>query len=237
MNRKVEEYKGKHGLLYGVAVLFAALFGVLMYNVMVNGQLPFDQPILDRVYEMRIPGLNIIAELITYLGNWEAIVVIGVLLFAFDQYRKDFGIPVLGLAAATSIINKVVKTIVQRPRPDASMMLIDQGGYSFASGHSITSIAVYGLLVFLLIKHKPNHYKPLAILCAVLAVVIGVSRVYVGVHFPSDVIAGWCEGIALLAIGLVILDKFEMPTLTFEKGALSEEEARKLYGDDDNLNG
>ncbi|MEG0919649.1 MAG: phosphatase PAP2 family protein [Anaerovoracaceae bacterium] len=236
MNRKVEEYKGKHIYLYVLAIVCALGFGVLMYNVMVNGQLPFDQPILDKFYGLRVPAVSIIVELVTYLGNWEAIVVIGVLLFAFEQYRKDFGIPVLALAAATSVLNKVIKVIVARPRPEASMMLIDQGGYSFASGHSVTSIAVYGLLVFLLIKHKPNHYKPLAVLCGVLAIIIGISRVYVGVHFPSDVLAGWCEGLALLAIGLVLLDKFQMPNLTFEKGALSEEEARRLYGDNDNLN-
>ena len=87
--------------------------------------------------------------------------------------------------------------------------MIEEGGYSFTSGHSITSMVVFGLLIYLVRKYVRNR-KAANILTAALAVpwiFIGLSRIYMGVHFPSDVLAGWALGAAVLVGIIVIVEK------------------------------
>ncbi len=93
----------------------------------------------------------------------------------------------------------IVKLIVSRPRPDAS--LTEAGGFSFPSGHSAMSMVVYGCLAFALARAVRGFPRVAFALCgAALVVAIGLSRIYLGVHYPSDVIAGWTTGAAILIV-------------------------------------
>lgn len=99
------------------------------------------------------------------------------------------------------MLNKLIKTAVQRPRPDDVVHLISEGGFSFPSGHSITSMFVFGLLIFL-VRSNVRNKTAANVLTAVLSIpmiLIGLSRIYLGVHYPTDVLAGWCLGIAVTA--------------------------------------
>jgi len=104
-----------------------------------------------------------------------------------------------------------MKHLVLRARPDEVFHLVTQGGYSFPSGHSVTSIVFYGLLLYLIQKHCQNRKLKTALswVCGILAIAIGPSRVYVGVHWPTDVLAGWCIGGGVLLIAILILQKLE----------------------------
>jgi undecaprenyl-diphosphatase len=98
-----------------------------------------------------------------------------------------------------------------RDRPDDILSLIEEGGYSFPSGHANTSIIFYLFLAFLVgraLKQR-KHGDMLALIYAlviILIFLIGVSRVYLGVHYPSDIIAGWCLGGVLLTIFISLYD-------------------------------
>jgi undecaprenyl-diphosphatase len=98
--------------------------------------------------------------------------------------------------AITDATVAVVKLIVERPRPDAN--LTEAGGFSFPSGHSAMSMAVYGCLAFALARACRGFPR---VACALgglaIVVAIGLSRIYLGVHYPSDVIAGWITGAAI----------------------------------------
>ena len=188
-----------------------------------------DFAIEQTVYGWRSPGLNTLIETITYCGNTASIITLILLLLALPKTRVPYGLPVFAAGILTTVIKVIVKTAVARPRPDAVYFLVQETGYSYPSGHSITSVAVYGILAWLLwYYHKPavqaalhlpgaaanaggaagmsGRDRALMILCAFLAFAIGLSRIYVGVHHPTDVLGGWLAGIAtaLLILAAVV---------------------------------
>ena len=195
-------------LLIILMIIGLAGFAVLAYFVVMEGELPFDDPIRHTFYSARQPGLNTLAELVTYAGQWPTILVLCLLLLIYPKTRSAYGVPVTAIAILTQLLEKTVKHIVCRPRPHVSFHLIEQGGYSFPSGHSITGMAVYMLLFILILAYMKSSAKKTALLCLtlVLAFGIGVSRIYLGVHFPSDVLAGWCGAWLMTAIVLLVKD-------------------------------
>ena len=94
--------------------------------------------------------------------------------------------------AFAGILNGILKDFFHRARPDLHR-LIEIGGYSFPSGHAMSAMAVYGALAFLLWRHIPTRMgrSILIILSAIMIFMIGISRVYLGVHYPSDIIGGY----------------------------------------------
>ena len=140
------------------------------------------------------------AFVITALGS--SYVLIGVALSAalglMVRGRWRSALALVVAYAVTDATVAVVKLIVSRPRPDAS--LTEAGGFSFPSGHSAMSMAVYGCLAFALARACRGNLPraAFALAGAGLVVLIGLSRIYLGVHYPSDVIAGWITGAAIL---------------------------------------
>ncbi len=192
-------------------VILAAglLVFVLLAILMATGNLQwFDDPIREWVYSIRNPALTEVLKVITYMGNWQTITLLCIVLLLFRKTRLRYGVPVSAGAIFVTIFNRIIKLIFKRPRPEESLHLIEEGGYSFTSGHSITSMVVFGLLIYLVRKYVKSR-KAANILTAALAVpwiFIGLSRIYMGVHFPSDVLAGWALGAAVL-IGIIVLEE------------------------------
>ena len=112
-------------------------------------------------------------------------------------------------AISVTVINKIIKNLVQRDRPDQIYHLIKQGGYSFTSGHSITSMFVFGMLIYLVRVNVQNRTAAniLTVVLAIPMVCIGLSRIYLGVHYPTDVLAGWALGIAVMMVVIEIADR------------------------------
>ena len=108
--------------------------------------------------------------------------------------------------AITDATVAVVKLVVERPRPDES--LTQAGGFSFPSGHSATSMAVYGCLAFALARAARGFPRVAIVLAGVgLVLLIGLSRIYLGVHYPSDVVAGWTTGGAVVIAAWLIVGR------------------------------
>lgn len=101
-------------------------------------------------------------------------------------------------------VNQLVKFVFRRPRPTHVEHLITQGGYSFPSGHAMGSIVTYGALLFLIIR-ATRAWLPAIVSSMVLLpliALIGISRVYLGVHYPSDIIGGYSLGLAVLSLSI-----------------------------------
>lgn len=198
--------KKKRGVIFAAGLVLFVLLTILM----VTGNLQwFDDPIREWVYSIRNPALTEVLKVITYMGNWQTITLLCIVLLLFRKTRLRYGVPVSAGAIFVTIFNRIIKLIFKRPRPEESLHLIEEGGYSFTSGHSITSMVVFGLLIYLVRKYVRNR-KAANILTAALAVpwiFIGLSRIYMGVHFPSDVLAGWALGAAVLVGVIVIVEK------------------------------
>lgn len=135
----------------------------------------------------------------TVLGDTLPDVIIIAALVLLPLTCKRVGIPVACTAITSTVINKVVKNIVERPRPE--IKLVEAGGFSFPSGHAMNNMAIYlmlALCILPLCKTKLQKGVTLTVLL-VFPIMMGISRIYFNVHFFSDVVCGWCVG-AILAI-------------------------------------
>ncbi len=153
-----------------------------------------------------------IAKIITKLGNAESLILITIILcFVIKNKKIKWAIPINLLCSG--LLNFALKNIIQRPRP-VEFRIIDASGYSFPSGHSMISMAFYGFLIYLVYKTVKNKYlKVISILLLVaLIFLIGVSRIYLGVHYTSDVIGGFLLAISYLTLYIGILKRVNNET-------------------------
>lgn len=152
-------------------------------------------------------SLTPFAKIITWFGSPICLILITILLFVLIKNKKIGLLITINLVAIT-ILNQLLKFILQRPRPE-EFRVINETGYSFPSGHSMISAAVYGLLIYLIYKNiKNKHTKNvLIIILSLLIIMIGISRIYLGVHYTSDVLAGFLLSISYLIFYINITQK------------------------------
>ena len=137
------------------------------------------------------------------------IVWIVALIFLICKKYKDFIIFLFALPI-TQYLYSYIKIIIARPRPPIEMRLIEVKHYSFPSGHSIMSMVLYGLLIYFVYKYVKNQILKIALISvlSILIIAIGFSRVWLGVHFPTDVIGGFALGICCLCL-FIYIDNFK----------------------------
>lgn len=172
------------------------------------GPTPQDLAVLEFMVSIRNDFLNVVVAAITHCGDTVTIVALCAILVILPT-RKKYGFP-LTLAALTGLaIYKPMKHIFLRARPDVMYHIVEQGGYSFPSGHSTSSIIVYGLLLYLIRKHCKNERvkNVLSAVCIFLACLIPPSRLYVGVHWATDVICGIFIAFGVVSLAIVILER------------------------------
>ena len=181
----------------------------MLYCVRSGCAAGFDDPVRYFFYGMRNDILTPVVKAVTYLGNWQSIVIICLILLVLRPTRLIYGVPVSAGAAFVTVLNKLIKNLVQRPRPDDIVHLVSEGGFSFPSGHSITSMFVFGILIYLVRTNVRNRAaaNTLTAILAIPMICIGISRIYLGVHYPTDVLAGWFLGIATIAGAVLLIDK------------------------------
>ena len=152
-------------------------------------------------------NLTPIVKYITQLGGAIGLITLAVILtFTIKNKRNSLLIWMnLGISA---LLNQILKYIIQRPRP-TEFRIIDESGYSFPSGHSMVSAGFYGFLIYLIYKNIENKYLKwgLISLLSLLIILIGTSRIYLGVHYTSDVLAGFLIAISYLIIFITMINK------------------------------
>ena len=141
-----------------------------------------------------------IAKFITNLGGAIFLILLTITLFILIKNKK-IGISIFSNLVIITVLNQLLKRILQRPRP-TEYRIIEETGYSFPSGHSMVSMAFYGYLIYLIYKYVKNKYiKWISIiLLSILICSIGISRIYLGVHYTSDVLGGFFISISYLII-------------------------------------
>ena len=185
--------------LAGAAVCFV-LFILLTVAVSAGKTQTLDETLAGHFYDLRSAGLTVLAKAVTVLGNWYSITVVCAILLIVPVTRRDWGIPIAVVAVITNAVRAIVKALVARPRPDIVYHLIKEDSSSFPSGHAITSIAVYGLLAWMMFQLGFKGHRAAGILCGLLAVIIGLTRIYLGVHYPCDVLGGWLAGLCMICL-------------------------------------
>lgn len=149
-----------------------------------------------------------IAKFITNFGGAIFLITLMFILFLLVK-DKRIGLSIFLNLAIVTTLNQLLKRILQRPRP-TEYRIIEETGYSFPSGHSMISMAFYGYLIYLIYKHVKNKYIKwtLIVLLSILICSIGVSRIYLGVHYTSDVLGGFLISISYLVIYISAVNKF-----------------------------
>ena len=141
-----------------------------------------------------------IAKLITNFGG--ALVLIGTtIILVISIKNRRIGLSIIANLGIVTGLNIVLKQIVQRPRP-TEYRIVNETGYSFPSGHSMVSMAFYGFLIYLIYKYVKNQYLKIGLITflSILIISIGISRIYLGVHYTSDVMAGFCISVSYLVL-------------------------------------
>lgn len=193
------------------------LFLAILEDVFEYETLALDTSVYTIVVEkMRNPILTDILKIITNLGSAFVLITITILSLIILKNKKIGLCITLNLALST-LLNVLLKNIIQRPRPEG-YRLIEETGFSFPSGHSMVNTAFYGLLIYLIIKNVKNKKLKyaLSILISILILAIGFSRIYLGVHYTSDVLAGFLISVAYLIVFTTILHDI----LKIEKGEI-----------------
>lgn len=149
-----------------------------------------------------------IAKFITNFGGAIILIVLALMLFIYIKNKK-IGVSIISNLAIITLLNQLLKRIVQRPRP-TEFRIVEESGYSFPSGHSMVSMAFYGYLIYLIYKYVKNKYLKWIsiILLSILICSIGISRIYLGVHYTSDVLGGFFISISYLIIYISAVNKF-----------------------------
>ncbi|MFC0274975.1 phosphatase PAP2 family protein [Metabacillus herbersteinensis] len=184
-------------LMIAFIISLVSLMGFAVMAILVSKHtiVHFDSTIISFVQGFEGPILTEIMKFFTFIGGTKPIVVISLLiLFILYKVLKHLSELILFIAviAGANGLFVSLKLLFHRARPDLHR-LIEASNYSFPSGHATNAFALYGILTFLLWRHIPSRLGRtiLIILSVFMIFAIGMSRIYLGVHYPSDVIAGY----------------------------------------------
>ena len=196
-------------LLLGV-LLPLIVVGALGEDVLEKQRFAFESPLMLWLHAHSTPALDHFAVLMAYVGGFQVIAPFSAVLLVLLWRRsrpaaRFFAVAVLGAA----LLNGVMKFAFHRPRPELWPRLMQEHGASFPSGHSMYSAAFVTALILLVpyrsarpssappLSARPSRFRwPATILGASFTLLVGWSRVDLGVHYPTDVLAGWLSGVA-----------------------------------------
>jgi undecaprenyl-diphosphatase len=206
-----------------VATLMA-LFFVLAEEVVLDGRVWLDRTISTEVRQYATPERTEAVRTLTELGSsWFAAIICGsILLWLLWQRRWSTAMAIGGIFLVAKLLETGLKVSFERARPTVVPHLTEAGGYSFPSGHTMTAVITYGLLAAVLMSHLRGRarYVPPMVAALVIAAV-GFSRVYLGVHYLTDVLAGTLvAGVCLILAlsALFLLDQPSPPELSTNQG-------------------
>jgi len=147
------------------------------------------------------PWLTAAMKTITTIGEWYSIGVVCLVLLVIPRTRLRYGVPLVAVTVIAGGLNAVLKAIFREPRPDEHRLIV-ASGFSFPSGHAMISSAFVAMAVFLVLVYWRS--RPTNIIVSVLLIVmtglIGTSRVYLGVHWPLDIVGGYLAGFAVVVL-------------------------------------
>ena len=211
-------------LLFLISVL---VFSFLVKQVIIDRQDEVDFLVFDWVATHVTPVNTSVMQFVTFLGTHTFLIPANLLLtgyFLFIRRHRWYSIKVASIALSSTAMMLLLKTLFSRQRPLVPL-LEPALGYSFPSGHSMMSFAFYGLLIYLCYKYV-QHWGVKSLLIAALGLLIlaiGFSRIYLRVHYASDVLAGFAVGIIWLVFSLWLLNKIERKSSRALKPVIEEE--------------
>ena len=188
-----------------IFIISIILFIIIAISISLYDNIPLDSNIYNTIKNIINPTNTHIFKIITFTASTLGIIIICLLSFIIN---KKSGILLTFNTIIITVINLISKLIFRRDRPIINQLVFEDT-YSFPSGHTITATVVYGFIIYLiyksnLSKKEKSIYISILIL---LILLIGLSRIYLGVHYFTDVIGAIALGISYLIIAIYIIEK------------------------------
>lgn len=194
--RFLKAYGGRVALLFLGLLLPLYLFARVVEEYREDGILPFDQPIMLWLHQWATPAIDHLFVAVSQLGTSWGVIPFDIALLAFlvvsKRYREGlfFALAVGG----SELLNLAAKQHFARVRPDYWLSVAPETTFSFPSGHAMGSATLAAAVIVL--AWRTRFHWPALILAPAFALTVGLSRIYLGVHYPSDVLGGFTAGVA-----------------------------------------
>ncbi|MBL7732336.1 MAG: phosphatase PAP2 family protein [Chitinophagaceae bacterium] len=194
-------------------LLFLPAAGLLVFAILAAFSQPrytFDQKVFDLIAPSISETNTRFFKFITFYGNHAFLIPANLLLLLYFIIRKNklLAVTVAAVEVSSLVLMNLLKMLTQRHRPPEPMVS-GITNYSFPSGHAFMCVAFYGLLVWMLFRYEKIQWRKylLSSVLVLLMLIIGFSRVYLRVHYASDVIAGYCIGLIWLMLILTLIQR------------------------------
>jgi membrane-associated phospholipid phosphatase len=178
-----------------------------MKTLLVKEATAFDHAVSLWLHHLDSPSADIVMRVFTFLGSPWAIAAVVALVAAWAIRSRAR--PLAGVLIAVALVAEgltfLLKMAFQRTRPDLFAAIAVPRSYSFPSGHAMLATAVYGMAAVVATRLRPSLRLPLAIITPLFVVLVGLSRVFLGVHWPTDVLAGFAAGGTVVVAGVLAL--------------------------------
>ena len=214
--------QSRRAMLVLVAVL---VFTWLLFEIKTDDIMRMDAAAHSLVaMHIRAAWLTPIMQSISDLAHPVVLVVMLLVIEVFAPGRRPGLCAAVNLVLAT-LLNLLLKTLIQRPRPEG-YRLVAESGFSFPSGHSMVAMAFYGLLIWMVWRYEKDSlvHRLGVIGFGLVIVLVGLSRIYLGVHYASDVLAGFCASIAWLGVYTKLLAPVFLAPREDPRGAPGEKD-------------
>lgn len=189
-----------------ICLISLIIFLILCYLVKTNNEIVIDSVVYNFISKFINNNLTHIVKFVTFLGSAFFVITTTLLAFIILKNKKIGLFMALDLILIT-IFQHILKPIFGRVRPNI-LQLVEETSHSFPSGHSLTAMAFYGFIIYLIYKSNLKYKKLYIILLGVLILFIGLSRVYLGVHFITDVLGGFTFSLFYLIIFIDVVKKY-----------------------------
>lgn len=192
-----------------IAIIILSFLFILDLILVIFGKTSsIDDLIYNFVISFKTDYLTNFFKLISFLASTKMIILYNIIIAIIVLINKKTNLLLITISSISSgVINNLVKYIIKRDRP-FGVALVNESFYSFPSGHAMISILFFGMIIYKLLENKTKYYKIFTIIISIYILLVGISRIYLGVHYVTDIIGGYLLGTIILLILTLIHEHY-----------------------------
>lgn len=185
----------------------AAVFALLAAGVLAGAWRPLDYSLMRWAAALHRSAVDRVMGVVTELGSGPVLtaLVAGVCLWLVQWRDYSAAVTVAGMVIVADLLSSLFKTLFARPRPELFAGVLVPQSYAFPSGHATATMAAFGMVAVVVTRYRPDLRLLAPVAAAIIIVAVGASRVLLGVHWPTDVLAGFALGAVPLGAGAAVL--------------------------------
>lgn len=196
-----------------LCIFFGIAFGYIAAAVGNESIVHFDTAVIGFVQGLEAPWLTSIMKVFTWIGSGYVvapIALIGFIVLYFVLRYRHQAFLLIAVIAGTVLLNGALKIYFKRERPEIHRIM-DANGFSFPSGHSMMAFALYAIIAYIAWRNVKTTTSRvvLVLFTAVMIIMIGTSRIYLGVHYPSDIVGGYAVSALWVTIAISVYAYFQ----------------------------